>query len=366
MLNNSIIILGGGPGLGFYIPGMIIHRQLEAKKIPSKIYAYENLISESKRENFVSAKVSFHKNFKFALIAQKLAHDVTDHLDPIIVNDLFNEWDKIQQKRFVVFSGFWTAILDKYIKITNSNDIQVDLCHVDSAASSSWKLVKTDAPNYKHVWFFNWEDTKISYFIKINDNEPLPFQKRNHRFLVHGGGWGIGKYKEIIPVLEKHGCELDILNYEYSDLNKNGSINNRYFMIDPNWHHWLKDEGGNLQFPPFAEIKKDQKPTFKKEQDYPEIYNIIQNNMAIISKPGAGTLLDSLSSATPLVILDPFGDYENKNGLLWEKFNLGIPFDKWAKTNYSSKILEELHNNLINLRKQTKNYLEELLCNPKP
>ena len=64
----------------------------------SEIYAYENLILENKRENFVSAKVSFHRNFKYALISQRLAQDVSDHLDPVLLDNLFNEWDKIQQK----------------------------------------------------------------------------------------------------------------------------------------------------------------------------------------------------------------------------------------------------------------------------
>ena len=98
MLKNakkSIIILGGGPGLGFYIPGLIIHKQLEARKYFSKIYAYENLICENKRENFVSAKVSFHRNFKYSLISQRLVQDVSDHLDPVLLDNLFKDWDKI-------------------------------------------------------------------------------------------------------------------------------------------------------------------------------------------------------------------------------------------------------------------------------
>ncbi len=363
---KNIIILGGGPGLGFYVPGLIMHKQLIAKKYSSKIYAYENLIRADKRENFVKAKVSFHRSFKYALISQKLTKDVTEHLDPVSLYILFTEWDAIHQKRFVVFSGFWTAILDRYINENNNREFEVELCHVDAAESSSWKLIKTDKPWYKHVWFFNWEQSKISYFINIDGNEPVQYQKRDNRFIIHGGGWGIGKYRDIIPVLEKHGYKLDILHYEYADLMNNGSTHNRYFMIDPDWHHWQKDKEGHLQFPPFAEIVKDQELKFKRIQEYPEIYTIIRNNKAIISKPGAGTLLDSLSSATPLIILDPFGDYEQKNGQLWEKYKLGISFEKWAETNYSSKVLESLHDNLMAMRKKTTNYIEDLLCNLKP
>jgi hypothetical protein len=363
---KNVIVLGGGPGLGFYIPGLIVHKQLKSRGIFSKMYAYENLIKSEKRENFVKAKTSFHRDFKFALISQKLTRSVTEHVDQTLLEELFNEWDRIEQKYFVVFSGFWTAILELYITEQNSNELHVDLCHVDAAESSSWSLTKSEMPCYKHVWFFNWKEAKVSYYINIDDTEPLPYISRNNRFLIHGGGWGIGRYKEVIPVLEDRGYALDILNYEYPDLNKNGSTNNRYYMIDPTWHHWLKDERGDLQFPPFAKVVNGAEPKFTKANEYPEIYSIIKNSKAIISKPGAGTLLDSLSSATPLILLAPFGDYEEKNGLLWEKYKLGIPFEKWADSDYSSDLLEELHHNLIALRGQTKNYLKDLVCNLKP
>ncbi len=364
MPEKNFIVLGGGPGLGFYIPGLILHKQLLRNNYFSKIYAYENLIREDKRANFITAKVSFHRNFKYALISQRLTKDVSDHLDPGLTEALFNEWDNISDKYFMVFSGFWTTILEKYIQQT-SDTVQIDLCHVDAALSSSWKLVKDPLPFSRHVWFFNWEQKEISYFIDINDQEPVPYHNRKNRLLIHGGGWGIGKYKDTISLLEKSGYGMDILNYEYDDLENGSSDANRYFMIDPDWHHWLKDENGELSFPPFAEIQKGEIPEFKKDQEYPEIYDILRHNKAIISKPGAGTLLDSLSSATPLVILEPFGDYEQNNGQLWERYGLGIRFNEWAEANYSSEILEELHHNLVRIRKQTKNYLEELLCDLK-
>lgn len=363
---KSVIVLGGGPGLGFYVPGLVIHSQLKSRGILSKMFAYENLINEGKRENFIKAKISFHRDFKYALISQKLTRSVADHIDQVLLDELFREWDAMEQKYFVVFSGFWTAILDLYITEQNSSQVHVDLCHVDAAESSSWSLMNFEMPCYRHVWFFHWQDAKISYYININESEPLSYSARDNRFLIHGGGWGIGKYKETIPVLENLGYDLDVINYEYTDLTKNAATNNRYYMIDPCWHHWLKNDVGDLQFPPFSEIVDETEPKFNNAQSYPEIYNVVKKNKAIISKPGAGTLLDSLSSATPLILLAPFGDYEEKNGLLWEKFELGISFSKWAHSGYSSALLEKMHHNLIAIRRQTKNYLTELLCNLRP
>lgn len=363
---KNVIVLGGGPGLGFYVPALVVHNQLKSRGILSKMFAYENLIREDKRENFVKAKVSFHKDFKYALISQKLTRSVADHIDQVLLSELFGEWNTMDQKYFVVFSGFWTAILDLYITEQNSNQVHVDLCHVDAVASSSWSLMNSEMPCYRHVWFFNWQNAEISYYININEGEPISYKARNNRFLIHGGGWGIGKYKDIIPVLDGLGYDLDIINYEYSDLDRKTTTNNRHYIIDPRWHHWMKNAEGDLQFPPFAEMINETEPKFNISEGYPEMYNIVRKNKAVISKPGAGTLLDSLSSATPLILLAPFGDYEEKNGLLWEKYGLGISFEKWADSGYSLDVLELMHHNLIAIRSQTKNYLTELLCNLRP
>lgn len=66
-----------------------------------------------------------------------------------------------------------------------------------------------------------------------------------------------------------------------------------------------------------------------------------------MSKPGGGTLVDSLSAAAPLVYLEPFGDHERANALLWERLGFGIAYDRWAASGFARSALETLHHNLL-------------------
>jgi hypothetical protein len=113
-------------------------------------------------------------------------------------------------------------------------------------------------------------------------------------------------------------------------------------MVSPDWRAWERSDGEHT-FPPFAEIDGDGQAAANGEHG---LYELIRRSKAIISKPGGGTLIDSLSSATPVVLLEPCGDAEAANGALWEYLGFGIPFAKWRATGYDGAVLARLHANL--------------------
>ena len=102
----------------------------------------------------------------------------------------------------------------------------------------------------------------------------------------------------------------------------------------------------------------DDPVVFSHNSSCPEVYGLVRHNQAIISKPGGATLVDSLSAATPLILLEPYGEYEQKNGELWESMGFAISYQKWADTGYSTEVLEDLHVNLLTARARTINYVE--------
>jgi hypothetical protein len=69
--------------------------------------------------------------------------------------------------------------------------------------------------------------------------------------------------------------------------------------------------------------------------------------MAVVSKPGGGTLLDSLAAATPIVLLAPWGEPEAKNGALWEELGFGIDYHRWRRTGFDQGVLMKLHDRLL-------------------
>lgn len=353
---ETVIILCSGASLGAYIPALIAHHQLSDRGIASEVVVLENILLEKKRNNVLETKFAFHRNFSFALMAQKLTKDITPSLDPNLVSHLLATWRQQKCRRFMIFSGFWLPIANQYLQETEGQDIAIDLCHMDASVSTSWKMYDTTHPAFRHVWFFNWENKCLGYNFSVSDDEPVPYRQRSNRFLIHGGGWGVGTYKSKIPELVQQGINLDIIAYEPQDL-ENKPDHSRYFLIDPTWKPWEKDAQGYHQFPPFGEVKDQDNITFQSSQPYPEVYSLIGQSRGIISKPGGGTLVDSLSSATPLVWLAPYGDYENNNGLLWEYLGFGISYEKWAHSSYSLDILEKLHTNLKRARSGLPRYI---------
>ncbi len=358
MEKGAITILSSGVTLGIYVPALTINSQLQNKGFKTDVIVLESLFLKEKQDKIPEAKVAFHKNFKFALMGQKVTGNIFDSFDITLLESTLAKWKNEKRSHFLIFSGFWVPIIEQYISNIDFK-IEVDICHMDATESISWKGRDTSHSCYRHIWMFNWENRVVSSIIDIQGEPPLIFEKRKDRFIVHGGGWGIGTYKNVIPELTELGYGLDIIAYENNDFSSNTS-NNCYFMIDPNWRAWDKDKDGYYIFPPLGEIKANTLINYKNNRQYSEVYNLIGQCKAIISKPGGATIIDSLSSATPIIFLDPFGEYENVNSKLWEYLGFGISYKNWKESNFSMEILNELHNNLLKVRPKLKNYLEEI------
>lgn len=356
MRQETVTILCSGASLGAYIPALIASHQLSDRGMNSDVVVLENILLEKKRNNVSETKFAFHRNFSLALMAQKLVKDITPCIDSQLASNLLATWKQQERKRFMIFSGFWLPIANRYLQETDCQDITIDLCHMDASVSTSWKMYDATHSAFRHVWFFNWEDKCLSYNFSVSNDEPVPYSQRSDRFLIHGGGWGVGTYKSKISELVRQGIKLDVIAYEQQDI-ANKTEHSRYFLIDPTWKPWEKDAQGHHQFPPFGEVKNNGNIAFQNSQPYPEVYNLIRQSRGIISKPGGGTLVDSLSAATPLVWLAPYGDYENNNGLLWEYLGFGISYEKWADSGYSFDILERLHVNLKQARAGLPTYI---------
>jgi hypothetical protein len=50
------------------------------------------------------------------------------------------------------------------------------------------------------------------------------------------------------------------------------------------------------------------------------------------------------------VLLAPWGQPEAKNGALWEELGFGIDFQRWRRTGFDHRVLEDLHHRLLEAR----------------
>ncbi|MBU3178016.1 UDP-glucuronosyltransferase [Clostridium estertheticum] len=360
-MSNKITILGSGFGLGFYVPGLLINYHLKDNGINSEVLIFENYIIEDKRNKIALNKQTYHQNFPLALLAQRMPWDIRESIDNDMVEQLLNTWEKENRSNFIVMSGHWIYILDEYRKRINNQPINVDILYIDAEPSPSWKGLSKYNPKYSEDYdekfIFDADKEEISYYLPIGSKKPIPFKERENRFMIHGGGWGMGTYQERIHELEENGFKLDVIAYKEDEVRdeKNG---HRYFMMDPAWKAWDSNE---LIFPPFAEVKHDVTPIFESKEGYHSSFDVLRNAKAVISKPGGGTLIDSLAAATPIILLEPFGHHEKINADLWEKLDLGIRYETWKESGFKLDMFECMHENLVKQRNNAVNYVEEYI-----
>ena len=333
---------------------MVVESQLKDKGINTDVIVLESLYTNERKEKILEMKKSFHKSFAFALMGQRIRVDIDSCLDQEVVNNFIQTWLSEDREQFIIFSGYWMPIVDKYLQINKNKNIRVVLCHMDAVTAASWKNFCPEDRRYEEIWLFNYNNKKITSYIDISGNEPVPFQDREDRILLHGGGWGIGNYKNIIPYKDAIPYRFDVIAYDNDDL-ENRDESCTYYQIDPEWKPYYNNYS---KFPPLGKVIDENKISFTNNEKYSPVYNIIAKNRAIISKPGGATLIDSLSSATPIIFLDAFGKYEEKNAELWEYYGFGISFTEWQKNNFSSRILKKINLNILNYRKTLTNLVD--------
>ena len=344
-----VTLLCSGVTLGVYNPALLIRNQLRKRNVLTDVVVLENLFSPDKKEKIKENQRAFHDNFSVALMGQKLTRNISASLERNLVSNLLSCWEKSKRRHFIVFSGFWMPILEEYRFATPLKAINVDLCYMDSDISVSWRSYQGDTGYCNDIWFFSLQNKTLIYEIPVTNKAPIPFVKRANRFVIHGGGWGIGTYQNKIPELEKRGFALDIAAYKLTEAVSNKK-ENRYFMIDPFWTPWIKGKNDEHEFPHFGEVKDGELRMFKNKNTYHLLFDYIKKSRGIISKPGGMMLVDSLASATPLIYLEPFGEHEQKNAELWEHMGFGISYNSWKALDYSMEILEGFHRNLLKAR----------------
>ena len=352
-----ITILSSAIGLGIYIPALLINYQLRKQGLDSEVMVLEDYYTPLSKNKFKKHQQAYHDNFSLALMAHRMTRDVQDNLDTKIINIILENWQDENRLHFITWSGFWLPIIDQYRKRVSPQKLKLDLCRIDAEISASFKIY----PHHKddsEIWLWNWEQKKLIYEIPVTDRPSIPYHERGNRLVIHGGGWSLGTYQSKIPELERKGILLDIIVHELLEANhkKDG---NRYFMVDPDWNPWHKNQNNQHEFPPFAEIMDLEQLEFKNREEYHELYDVISQSKAIVSKPGGGTLIDSLASATPIILLEAYGYAEQRNAEIWEYLGYGISYQKWQEMDYNFDILHQLHQNLLNRSKNTINYPQE-------
>nr|WP_154891618.1 UDP-glucuronosyltransferase [Paenibacillus xylanexedens] len=360
MGKRKVTILCSGFGLGFYIPGLLAASEFGKRDIATEVLVFESFLEHDKREHIADSRTAYHSNFALANISARMPMDIRNSIDYAQVELLLETWKAEERYEFISLSGHWIYILDLYREKMLPNPIHVDLLYVDSDLAPSWKSLKKFHPRYDEHYYnaclYDTDNMAIRYEIPVLPGTTLPFESRKRRLVVHGGGWGMGTYQSTIPELASHNYGLDIVAYDWKEAKPNPD--HRYWMNDPEWCSWVKSANGLHEFPPYIEIAGEDTNSYTAEADHHWLYDVASEAMAIVAKPGAGTLIDSLASETPLILLEPFGSHELSNLELWESLGFGIRYEKWREMDFSVDILKEMHQAIKNRPGERTNYVD--------
>nr|WTA64361.1 hypothetical protein OHB51_17600 [Micromonospora sp. NBC_00855] len=334
-----IEILTSGVALGVHVPGLLLADRLRERGVPATVSVLERLLPAQKLATTAAMKWAFHREFRFALAGQRVASNPTTSSSEQAVVELLDRWRREGVRRFVLFSGFWLPILERHVAGCD-DEVRIDVCHVDSVSSPSFDKAEPTPLDVRQVWLAHAGRRALPWTIPVSRRPPVPWPERARRLLVHGGGWGMGTYRERAAELRAHAFPLDVVAYESRDLSTTDDV--RYFMTDPDWHPWL-DDG----YPPLGQVRSGEPVDYRRGVGHHGSFDLTRNVMATVSKPGGGTLLDSLWSATPTVLLEPFGEHERHNSELWQSLGFGISFERWQQSGFSVDILAGLHHALL-------------------
>jgi len=344
-----IEVLTSGVALGVHVPGLLLADRLRERGAEASVTVLERLLPPEKLATTKAMKTAFHRDFRLALVGQKVAVNPVDAVPSHRVDELFAEWDERDVRRFVVFSGYWLPVLERY---TARRDVEVCACQVDSVPSPSFK---GDGTPTTRVRLADADLGVLPATIPVSRQPQVPWADRRGSLLLHGGGWGMGTYRERVGELLAAGYSLDVVAHEEADAAVADPAV-RYHLIDPRWHPW-EDDG----YPPFGRLVPGVPTTYARGDGHHASFDLVRTSAAVVSKPGGGTLLDSLWSATPLVFLEPFGAHEQRNSELWQALGFGITLDGWRRRGCSADVLEELHHALLGAADRVPDLSEALL-----
>lgn len=339
----QVTILTSGIGLGIYLPALLNQRALAARGATADIEVLEGYYTDAHQQRHDAHKRAYHQRFELAQMAHRMARSVDGSLDLEAIERLLLRWCDERRAHFIVWSGFWLPILERYRELVGV-PIHVDRCRIDAVVSASFRVHEDLFADAPEIWLWNAAEQRTVFEIPVSQQAPLGFDDRGHRLVVHGGGWGLGTYRAAAAEMAATPWAFDVVVHARDEAPASADDarrDDRYYMVDPAWRTWHRGPDGHV-FPPFGVT--DSPPA--RTNDH-ALYQHIRCSKAIMSKPGGGTLIDSLSSATPVVLLEPYGYAEAANGELWQHLGFGVTYAAWRDTGFDGDVLRALHGNLL-------------------
>jgi hypothetical protein len=122
------------------------------------------------------------------------------------------------------------------------------------------------------------------------------------------------------------------------------------------WEAW-----SHAGFPRLAAGPGTAAPPFLSRHRWPDAFELTRRARAVVSKPGAGTLVDSLNAATPVLFTEALGDWELANERVWCTLGFGMRLSEWMGKR-DPAMLEAMHERLCEASGSIASYPDRLVA----
>ncbi len=344
---SGITILTSLVGYGAFIPALLLYNHLVGCGCRVSLEVIEQFYSSGTQKVFEDTRAAFRKNVKLVKIASALSAQLEKNTDKNLLQPLFQSWQKQGNTKFVCFSGLWCETMAGYLQQEYAAQSQVIFCKVDSGFSSAWKNSHPELAEHRFTSFFDAAAGKVQFKIMPPGIIPAPFSQRKNNLLLHGGGWSLGNFRQAAETIPAALYSKYIVHLA-DDITPGQTGNAEIVKATHKWNplHCREDF---FRFPSYYTLSEPQNIHFG-------LWQLINQGKAIISKPGGMTLMDSLVTATPLVMLEPAGKNEEDNAMLWQQLGFGIHYKDWEAVGFDESMLLQMHSKLLKQYHQSEDF----------
>jgi hypothetical protein len=342
---QPIALLSSGVCLGAYIPAVQLWYALGNQGQRAYLDVLEQHFSVSDQQRILGTRDRYQQSFRLALAGRRLHGVIQSSVEVTDDERLFALWRERKVGRFVVLQGQWMAVLSRFLGAT-APDCSVEVLHLDVRDAPSWRAAREGAWPRSQEQRWLSEDGELNFWIGDDRRSPVPFAERRRALVVHGGGWALGDFVEQSGRLSEH-FEVELLAGSRETL-PIASRNVRVHTIPPSWAPWNAPHG--RPYPPLIQDGHGG--------DTNRFHELSRRAVALVSKPGGSTLLESIASATPIVFLRPCGEHEEANARAWVRNGFGLTMGDWERSGFALEPLERQHHALLEARGRTPNYCD--------
>ena len=183
---TPLTVLTSSVGLGAYVTALLHQALLRDAGYRVDVEVVEGWFTDDHIERHLMHQKAFHRDFRLALAGRRMARSIEGRLDDERISRLLAAWRGDGRARFLVWSGYWLPVLERYAASVPDAHIELDLCFADAIEGDSFRVNHEPAGVVRReFWLFNWRRRALGRRLPVPAGAPLRFAERARRLVAH-------------------------------------------------------------------------------------------------------------------------------------------------------------------------------------